>query len=156
MSQAETNTTTYPGTGEPISVDDAINQFVELTRRKRQLAAEQRDIQQSLDDLSRRIIGDFTDRGRQSVKQNGATVYLQRDISVKSKTGNTADVVDKLRRARLGELIGLNWPRVKSWVKERMHDDTTDTFELDPQKLPPSLREVVEVDEFYRLNCRNS
>lgn len=137
-------------------INSVISDYIALTESKRKLAEQQRDIQKKLDDIEPLILADFQGHGRQSENRNGYCLYLSRDISVKSATGETSDIVDKLRRARLGELIGLNWPKVKAWVKEKMHDEATDSWEVDLNKLPPSLREVVTVEEFYKLLCRKA
>ena len=134
----------------------AVAEFITLTEAKRKLDAEKRDVQKRLDELSPIIIDDFHAHGRQSESRNGFCVYLSRDISIKSKTGDTADVVDKLRRARLGELIGLNHPKVRAWCKERLYNKNTDSWEIDESKLPPSLREVIQIEDFFRLNCRKA
>ena len=141
----------------PFSINDALKEFIDLTEQKRALAEQQRALQARLDSLTPNIIFDFCANDKQSENRNGYCVYLGRNVSIKAAgAGETADIVDVLRKARLGELIGLNWPRVRAWIKERMYCAATDTWEINLKKLPPSLRGVVEISEFYRLNCRKS
>ena len=133
-----------------------IDRFISLTSRKRELNEQVNQIQKEIDELSSAITAEFRDNNKQAETRSGYTVYLSRDVSVKSTTGDTADVVDKLRKARLGELIGICHPRLKSFVKERMFNAATETWEIDMTKLPPSLRDVVAVEEYFRLNCRKA
>lgn len=136
--------------------DAHIERYIALTQRKRELEADLRRTKEDLQPVESWLANDFMSRGVQSIKQNGYTVYLKRDLSVKSKGGDTAAVVDKLRRARLGELIGINWPRIRAWVKERCYRADLDEWDTDITKLPPSLREVVEISEFTKVCCRKA
>lgn len=143
-------------TTSTIIFDIEIDRFLALTKRKRELDAELRKTKDELAPLESWLADDFASRGVQSIKINGYTVYLKRDLSVKSKGGDTAAVVDKLRRARLGELIGISWPRLRAWVKERCYREDLDEWDTDINKLPPSLREVVEISEFTKVCCRKA
>lgn len=143
-------------TQQQSQVDACISDFIDLTARKRELEEDLRNVKAQLAAVEPVITEHFQRYDQQSVSRNGWTVYRSRDVSIKSATGETADVVSKLRKARLGELIGLNWPRIRSWVKEKMFDDASGTWEVDMAKLPPSLRGIVVIEEFYRLNCRKA
>ena len=125
--------------------------FVELTRHKRELKSKIARIDKELAGVERELVKEFRESNKRSVNIDGHTIYLTRLISVKSIGGDTAAIVDKLRRARFGEMIGVNWPRLFSYVKERMQDDTTGTWEVDKSKLPPSIRDVVDVGERLSL-----
>lgn len=137
-------------------INEKLNRFIELTERKRDYEAKVREMKEELEPLEMEISKYFDDNEQQAATIKGWTVYRKRDISIKSASGVSSDIVDKLRRARLGELIGVNWPGIKAWVKERMYNEQTDTWEIDLNKLPPTLREIVTVDEFYRINCKRA
>lgn len=138
------------------SPDDRVARFIQLTDQKKQIEATLAPVAEELDALKFIIADDFKSNGQQSVSRNGVTVYLSRDISIKSKSGSTADIVEHLRKARLGDLIGVNWPGIKAWAKERMFDSASDTWELDTSKLPPSIAEIVDVSELASVRCRKA
>lgn len=143
-------------TEEETTRDERISRYVALTRAKRQIEAELRKVKDDIAPLEDAIATDFEERRCQSINLDGHTVYLRRDLSVRSKGGDTAAIVDKLRRARLGELIGVNWSRIRAWVKERCYREDIGEWQADISKLPPSLRDVVEVTEFTRVCCKKS
>lgn len=87
---------------------------------------------------------------------HGRTFFLRRDISVKSKGGDTAAVATALRRARLGSMIGVSWPSFKAWCRERMFNETMGDWEANLNKLPPSIRAVVDVIEFHTFQSRKA
>jgi hypothetical protein len=143
-----------PGVTDKDVQDMRLNEFIQLTATKRGMDAELKIVKDRLAELMPQIVDDFRTFGTTSLTREGVTVYLQRDMTVRSKGGDTAIVVDKLRRARLGELIGINWPRIKAWCKERCWNKDLDEWVPDEKKLPPSLREVVELSEFTRVGVR--
>lgn len=134
------------------TIDEKITEFVDLTNDKRELQSQLRALQRVIDDLSADIVQHFEENDRQSVKQNGATVYLSREMAV--KVLDSAGVVKALEDAGLGELVAPQSQRLKSWIKETLESETTGTWEIDKDKLPEGIRDMIEVDEFYRLNCR--
>ena len=136
--------------------DGRIKHYIDLHVEKRRIEAELRKVKDDIAPLESWIADDFAERRCQSINLDGHTVYLRRDLSVKSCGGDTAAIVDKLRRARLGELIGVNWPRIKAWVKERCYREDIGEWQADVSKLPPSLRDVVEVTELVRVSCKKS
>jgi len=136
--------------------DGRIEHYIALTVKKRKIEAELRAVKDDIAPLESWIADDFAQRRCQSINLDGHTVYLRRDLSVKSKGGDTAAIVDKLRRARLGELIGVNWPRIKAWVKERCYREDIGEWQANTSKLPPSLRDVVDVEEYVRVCCKKS
>jgi hypothetical protein len=135
---------------------DVLDEYLSARAVRDELKRNLKPVEDRVGELELAVIALFEERGDQSVKRRGHTVYLSRDISVKSVAGDTAAIVDVLRKARLGELIGINHPKLKAFCKERMHDKTTDTWEVNVSKLPPSLQGVVEVTEFTKLGCRKS
>ena len=140
--------------GEPLAEDELLYKYITLTLKKRALQDEQNKLAKEIESLDRQITKNWNDSGTQSVKRNGYTVYMSRDVSAKARGGDTGEVVDALRKARLGELIGLNHPRIKSWLKERLYNKHTDEWEVNTDKLPPSFNAVVEVSEFFKLGMR--
>ncbi len=139
-----------------MTTDEKVARFVSLTETKRDLEAKLNPIEKEIKELKPQISEEFNAIGQKSVNRNGWVVYLSRQLSVRAVDGDTDAVVDKLRRARLGELISISHPKLSAYVKEKMYNPSTDTWELDLGKLPPSLREVVEVSEYYNVNCKKS
>lgn len=139
-----------------LTPDARVARFIVLTDAKRKIESKLASIAEELDVLKGIIADDFISNGQQSVTRNGVTVYLSRDISIKSKTGSTGDIVEHLRRARLGDLIGVNWPGIKAWAKERMYDSVSDTWEVRPDRLPPTIAEIVDIAELNSVRCRKA
>lgn len=145
--------------GEPLSDDALLDEYISLTAQKRALDDEKNKLNKRIDAIERTITAKWGDSGTTKVTRevDGVgkyTVYLSRGISAKAKDGDTMAVVDALRRARFGELLGINHPKLKSWLKERLYNKHTDEWELNLDKLPPSFVEVMEVTEYFDLNCR--
>jgi hypothetical protein len=114
------------------------------------------EIEERKGEIESRITAMFRESGMQSVNRHGQTISIRRDLSVASKNGDTAAVVDKLRRARLGDLICVNWRALPSRCRQWFWRDDLQNWEIDMNKLPPSLRDVVQCEERYSVSCRKS
>lgn len=145
--------------GEALTDDKLLDEYISLVAEKRALDDEKNKINKKIESIEREITRKWEDSGTTKVTREVAdvgkyTVFIKRNISAKAKDGDTMTVVDKLRRARLGELLGVNHPKLRAFLKERLYNKHTDEWELNMDKLPPSLVEVLDVSEFFELSCR--
>lgn len=142
-------------TDVPAGPEERVERYIALRRLREEVEAALKPVKAEIEVLEGKVIDDFAESGRQSVRQLGRTVYLSRDLTIRNVSG-TASTVAALRRARLTDLIGINHPKFKAWAKERMTDQETGEWTADASKLPPTIRELVEVDEYAKLGFRKA
>ena len=138
-----------------LTTDEAVDEFIRLTAAKKEMEAALRPVNEQLAALNGMIVSAFRSNGTAKITRNGMTVYLNRDVSVKSIEGTDA-TVEALRKARLGELISVNHMRMKAWIKERLYNASTDTWEIDKRKLPPTLQPLIDLEEMVTARCRKA
>jgi hypothetical protein len=136
--------------------EEACNSFITSTTRKRELEQQLRACADELDEAGRIIREHFQETNRTQVKQDGHTIYMQRDLSIATLYGDSGQVVAAVKKAGLSELLGINHPKFKKWAKERMEDSTTGTWEINPKKLPPTIAAVVDMRERNSIRCSTS
>ena len=134
---------------------DAIDRFITLTERKKAIKNSLDEVNTELAGVEAEIAQTFRDNGTSKITRNGVTVHLIRHLSVRNTAG-TAATVAALRKARLGDLLMASSQRMKAWIKEKMENRRTGTWEVNLKKLPPSLRKVVSVEEYYKIGVRKS
>lgn len=135
----------------------ALDQFIELTKVKRDLEKQLKDINGQLAKAEAEVICEWQENGTEQTRKNGMTVFIKRELSIKAKDGDTLAVVGQLiPDPNLRFLLGVNHMRLRSQLKEWCFNDEIGEIEPDINKLPEALRGVVEITEYSRLNARAS
>ena len=136
--------------------DAMINRFIALTIEKKKLEALLAPIKKELAELSSDLVTEFQTQGDQRITRNGWTIYVKRDLAIRATNGDLAGFCDALRRAHLHELIGPTMSKVKAWLKGRFQPEDSDTWEIDKRKIPPSLRDKIDVGEFTTVSAKKA
>jgi hypothetical protein len=128
---------------------EELKRFVALEERRRQLEAEVDTIKAEAAELEQLLLPQFEQEGFEKVSIDGRTVYVERKLWAKAKDGNKAAVCKALKRARLGDYVEetFNTNSLSAYVRDLDRED---------RPLPPSLREVLEVSEVFKLRTRRS
>jgi len=128
---------------------DELKRFVVLEERRRQLEAEIDSIKAEAADLEQRLLPQFEQSGMERVTIDGRTVYVERKLWASAKNGDKQALCKALKRARLSEFVQetFNSQSLSALVRE---------WDRDGRPMPPSLREVLEVSEVFKLRTRRS
>jgi hypothetical protein len=128
---------------------DELKRFVALEERRRQLEAEIDAIKAEAAQLEESLLPQFEQTGLEKVSIDGRTVYIERKLWAKAKDGDKAAVCKALKRAHLGDYVEetFNTNSLSAYVRE---------LDREGRPLPPSLREVLEVSEVFKLRTRRS
>jgi hypothetical protein len=128
---------------------DELKRFVALEERRRQLEAEIDSIKAEAADLEQRLLPQFEQSGMERVAIDGRTVYVERKLWASAKNGDKQALCKALKRARLSEFVQetFNSQSLSALVRE---------WDRDGRPMPPSLREVLEVSEVFKLRTRRS
>lgn len=138
----------------PSDVDEAIGKASELKIQiadlKRQLGVleEDKKIAEAI------ILGYLQSSEIDSIKKGKTVFYRIRDMTIASINGTDATVEACIKSKDLQFLLGINHPKLKSYVKEQMTNDVTGDWEVVPKKLPKALQKMLKVEEFYKLGHR--
>ena len=126
-----------------------LKQFIALDERRRQLEAEIDTVKAEAAQLEQALLPEFERDGLERVSIDGKTVYLERKLWAKAKDGDKAAVCKALKRAHLGDYVEetFNTNSLSAYVRELDRED---------RELPPSLREVLEISEVFKLRTRRS
>ncbi len=128
---------------------EELKRFVALEERRRQLETEVDTVKAESAELEQRLLPQFEQEGFEKISIDGRTVYVERKLWAKAKDGDKAAVCKALKRARLGDYVEetFNTNSLSAYVRELDRED---------RALPPSLREVLEVSEVFKLRTRRS
>jgi len=128
---------------------EELKRFVALEERRRQLEAEVETLKTEAAELEQRLLPQFEQEGFEKITVDGRTVYVERRLWAKAKDGDKAAVCKALKRARLGDYVEetFNTNSLSAYVRE---------LDREERPLPPSLREVLEVSEVFKLKTRRS
>ena len=128
---------------------EELKRFIALEERRRQLETEIDIVRSEAAQLEQLLLPEFERNGLEKVSFDGRTVYLERKLWAKAKDGNKAAVCKALKRAHLGDFVEetFNTNSLSAYVRELDRED---------RPLPPSLRDVVEISEVFKLRTRRS
>lgn len=139
-----TNTTTP-------SIIARVNELIDLTRQKRELEARVKAINGHIADLEAELKEAFTAEGVQSIKGQGGTAYLNRQL-YSALNKDIPDVVDRLKATDWAWLVNenVNAQTLSAEVRGLERDDN------DIPILPKEVKELVNVAEVFRIGVRLS
>lgn len=126
-----------------------VQQYVELTRIKRDLDDQLKGVNGKLDELESKIMDKWLNDGVTQMVVDDMTIYIQHDIRVATGEGKSSvDVADALRKAKLADLTTANWQRMRSWVKELPTDNEGKPI------VPKALAAVLKIEPYSKLCAR--
>ncbi|MFZ5831261.1 MAG: hypothetical protein ACOY3P_14310 [Planctomycetota bacterium] len=129
---------------------DPLARFVELEHKRRDLESQLDQVKDEARQLEARILEEWAERGQNSAKVGGLTVYLANDFYCsKRATSSTDELVSALRDAGLSDYvsIGYNAASLKAWVKEQVASGGD---------IPQPLAERLNYDTTPRLKTRRA
>jgi hypothetical protein len=128
---------------------DELKRFIALEERRRQLETEIDAVKAEAAELEGTLLPQFEQSGLEKVTIDGRTVYVDRKLWAKAKNGDKPAVCKALKRAHLGDFVEetFNTNSLSAYVRE---------LDREEKQLPPSLRDVLEVSEVFRLRTRRS
>lgn len=134
-----------------MSLTENLKQFVHLTREKRRLDAEAKEVGRLVDEVERKLVEQMIDAGVESTRIDGMTVYRKRRTTTKWAEGVDKEaVIAQMLENGDGRLLGFNYPSLVSFAKEHTNEETGEV------ELPEYLQGVLEVGELAELGARNS
>jgi hypothetical protein len=126
-----------------------VKRYVELADRKKRLQEELDAVSAEARPLEKEIIQEFEQTGVHSVKVDGATVFLYRQLWAKAKEGNYDRACEALAGAGLGSFVErrFNTHSISAYVREQ---------EACGQDIPASIRDALEISETYSVRTRKA
>jgi hypothetical protein len=140
----------------PDDYNSQVQLFIDTTNKKRKLDAELKDLNATIYALKPAILSYWeTLPGKHDEKQLGQMIYRSREMTVRSKDGDTMSLVEKICDLPDSSfLLSTNASRMKSWLKDRMTPEDSRTWEFQADKIPSTLREFIEVDEYFDIRMK--
>jgi len=144
---------------------EQLKEFVCLESRKRELDSELKAIAARLEDLEQALVPQFLEDGVASMKVDGRTVYIARDIHA-TPVNDRAEVIAALKRSELGQYVSENYntQSLKAFVREvaedvRLRCEQQDRFFTEEEvraALPEPLGRVLKVSFVHSLRSRKA
>ncbi len=122
-----------------------LKEFVSLEVRKRDLETDLNLARQQLDDLKEVLIPQFLEDGVQSMKVDGRSVSITREVRAAMVNGRE-EVVRALREAELDQYIGVNHQSFGAYVREVAREVEDLIVRENGSKPPEEQRLMTEED----------
>lgn len=128
---------------------DKVAKYIQLDALKKSLESQVEDIKRQMSALNDELIAEFAEAGLQSLKVNGKTAYLRRDIYAALQSQDALKVIS--------ELDGWSW-LIKEHIPHQTLSAHIRELERDPDTdmpiLPPVLEGHVKVSEVFNIRVR--
>ncbi len=128
---------------------ETVRKFVALDKQRRQLKEELAGVEGCLTKLTEQVLAEFEQAGVSTLRQDGTTVYVQRQLWANPKNGDFARASAALRDCGLGDM-----------VQERVNTNTISAYfrELDREgKEPPdTMAAAFNVAEVFSIRTRTT
>lgn len=129
-------------------MNDNVEEFIELSKRKKKLTDELNEVQSRLGALDVLILEEFSQNGTQAVIRNGMTVYLHSQLWAKKKEGvSNAQAVKALEEAGLEDYTSLNHQSLSALLRE---------WDKSGEPIPESLQPYIEGSIAYSIRSRKA
>jgi len=117
-------------------------------KEEKGLKAELKIIGEAKSKLQEIILKHFEKNGIQNIKQNGATVYLKKDIWAGREEGVTnEEAAQALQDAGLSEYVGLATQSLSAYLRELVREG---------EQIPEKLRGKIKITETFKIQSRSS
>lgn len=122
----------------------AVNRLVELTVRKRELEAQAKELAREIQELEESLLEQFGEAGISSVRAEGGTVSLSRQLWATCADGDYSRACAALHAAGLDE-----------FVQPRFNSNTLSAYfrelDRDGRPIPKALEGAIDVAERFSL-----
>lgn len=140
-----------------------LKEFVALEKEKATLKARLKAIDSRLTELDESIAAQFVSDGVQSMRIDGRTVYLHRDIYASAKDGARDAVVAALRDCDLGQYVKEDYNAnsltayVREMVREAEEQARLDNRVIDDpaEALPAGLAATLKISTVFSVSSRS-
>lgn len=140
-----------------------LKEFVALEKEKATLKARLKVIESRLTELDESIAAQFVSDGVQSMRIDGRTVYLHRDIYASAKDGARDAVVAALRDCDLGQYVKEDYNAnsltayVREMVREAEEQARTENRVIDDpaEALPAGLAASLKISTVFSVSSRS-
>lgn len=131
--------------------ENPLQEFLELTKRKREIKAELDMVESDLKTLNQRVIEYLDGQGVDSVRVGGRTVYVNRMIYASFAGVDPAVYIPALEAAGMGALVQpkVDGQRLSAAVREFDNGQDRLSPEEIQARLPESLRGLVKISEVF-------
>lgn len=128
---------------------EQLRRFVEIEEIRKSLESQIEQLKAEAAQLESLILTDFEHDGVDRVTLDGKTIFIERRLWASAKNGDKQALCKALKRARLSEFVQetFNSQSLSALVRE---------WDREGRPIPPSLREVLEVSEVFKLRTRRS
>ena len=126
----------------------AITEFIEIMKEEKGLKAELKFVGEAKSKLQEIILEHFEKNGIQNIKQNGATVYLKRELWAGREEGvSNEEAAQALKDAGLSEYVGPTTQGLSAYLRE---------LDKEGEQIPEPLRGKIKVTETFKIQSRSS
>jgi hypothetical protein len=124
-----------------------VSKFLELKARAHQLDVALKEVKDEMYTVEISLLGEFEKDGVDSVKLNGQTVYIHRQLWAKAMGGDKAKACEVLRSNGLTHFLEekFNTHSVSAWFREM---DQTGS------EVPEEILEAFDVSEVFQIRVR--
>jgi len=134
--------------------------FVEIEKARRELETRLEELKAERATLEEELLRQFQESGIDSMRVDGMTVYLKREIWAGAKDGDYERACRALREAGLDQYVQerFNTQSLSAYVREQarlLADDTAGPDEI-LAVLPEPLRDAISVTEKFSLRTRKA
>jgi hypothetical protein len=122
----------------------ALARFVELTTRKRELEEQVKDVSRQISEIEELLLEDFSSSGVSSVRTDGGTVSIRRELWASCKDGDYGRACAALEAAGLGEFVQ---PRFNSMTLSGYFRE----LDRNGDPIPAALEGAIDLTERFSL-----
>lgn len=128
-----------------------VKRYIALRDRQKELDGQASSVKEEADALEQLLLDHFAEQSIDSMRVDGRTVYLRRQVWAKVPDGvDKAQIVSAFREAGLDHMVtppSFNSNTVSSWMRD---------LEREGEALPPPLNGLLESSEVYNVRVRRS
>jgi hypothetical protein len=123
-----------------------LQEFVDLENDRRDLELRLKQIKERRQELEEKLLSQFEESGVQSMRVNGMTVYMHRQLWA-NHNGDKETTVQALRASGLGDMIyeTFNSQTLSAWVREMEDIDT---------EIPEAVRPHLKLSERFSIRTQ--
>lgn len=126
-------------------------QYLKIKAERDELKAHASELQKQLDDLEHKIIENLETNGLDRATVEGFNFKPQRKLSV-STGGSTNKLALAFQEMGMTEFLTVHNGTLTSYIKEQLTNEMTNDWELEPQRLSPTIRPLVKLSEYHKLS----
>jgi hypothetical protein len=122
--------------------------FAVLSAKKKDLKGELKAVEDELSSYQEGLLTHFEKNGIQSIKQNGMTIFLKKQLWAGKEEGVTGAVaVEALKEAGLEDYIGPSTQGLSAYLRE---------LDANGEGIPKELEGVIKLTERFSISTRSS